>query len=344
MMKHTITALFFFAAASEVNADGSASCPCLAAPAGTQTAATDKPDFVTGTTYGYGCKLHDDPSTYSQPNAATVANLCIAALAGTDTTVDGEADDWCADQWCIVDKDNCDTQTRPVTYSEATGDYFSYETCEGDGFAGNGWVGRLQCTHDENSFCWDAADAASYTFGGSASCLCLAPPADTQTAATGKPDFVTGTTYGYGCKNHDDPSTYSQPDAATFANLCIAALAGTDTTVDGEADDWCADQWCIVDKDSCDTRTRPVTYSADTGDYFSYETCEGDGFAGNGWVGREICTYDDESFCAADAATWNAPDATTTTTTTESLSANAATSMGASLLLTVAMLMVSLIN
>merc|ERR1712127_103252 len=77
-----------------------------------------------------------------------------------------------------------------------TGDYFSYETCEGADFKGNGWVGRCKNCGDDylTSFC---------TCGGLDTCLCKAG-SDKQTVAAGKPAFVGEVeSFGHGCMAHD---------------------------------------------------------------------------------------------------------------------------------------------
>merc|ERR1719321_296844 len=99
--------------------------------------------------------------------------------------------DWCLDQWCHVDPNNCNTKVRGVTYTADANDYFSYEACDAN-FAGNGWVGR--CKNCEaphfNSFC---------TCGGVAGCECL-PGAAQQQSATGKPAYAGEVpAYGSGC-------------------------------------------------------------------------------------------------------------------------------------------------
>eukprot|EP00928_Gymnodinium_smaydae_P017693 TRINITY_DN1676_c0_g1_i11.p2 TRINITY_DN1676_c0_g1~~TRINITY_DN1676_c0_g1_i11.p2 ORF type:complete len:114 (+),score=18.31 TRINITY_DN1676_c0_g1_i11:233-574(+) len=97
--------------------------------------------------------------------------------------------------------------------------------------------------------------------------------------------FVTGTEYGYGCKTHDDGE-----------DVCKSGA----NTADGEANDWCKDKWCIVDPDNCKFKARAVTYTADTGDYFSYKTCDAANFKGNQWVGTAACNNNKLSFCSAD--------------------------------------------
>lgn len=258
-----VVAFFAFHGQCEAAARG-AGCPCKATPASPQqTAATGKPAFVgIVAAYGWGCDTHDHPSK------GDATNTCQASqTAGTQDP--GEADDWCLHEWCIVDPDDCDVHTRLVTYTAATDDYFSYEACDTT-FAGNGWVGR--CLNCDAAGLTAVAKAASYcSCGGTTGCPCL--PGDTQqTAATGKPAYVgTVPAYGYGCKAHDKGE-----------DTCATA---TDTAA-GEPNDWCLDEWCQVDPENCaGFKTRLVTYTTVTTDYFSYETCDTT-FEGNGWVGR----------------------------------------------------------
>ena len=52
--------------------------------------------------------------------------------------------DWCADDWCYVDPDDCDKDTYPSTYFNETA-YFAYGTCDTT-FCGNDWVGQgVEC-------------------------------------------------------------------------------------------------------------------------------------------------------------------------------------------------------
>jgi len=167
-------------------------------------------------------------------------------------------------------------------------DMFSYATCDSS-FAGNGWVGTVACVHYANSFCTASENTA---LGGDAACPCVTTAAS-QTAADGKPDFVTGINYGYFCRQHDDPKTYNnEPASPTVANSCVAA---TDTA-EGEPNDWCLDKWCIVDASNCDLKTRAVTFTTAADDVFSYFTCDKENFAGNGWVGRIGCASE-AGFC-----------------------------------------------
>jgi len=239
-----------------------AACPCIPTPANPkQTAAPGKPDYVgIVDAWGWECHAHDEGQ-----------GECETA----DDTAEGEARDWCLHKWCIVDKDNCDFKPRELTFTETADDYFSYEACADNilNFSGNGWIGRCKnCGDDYNtSFC---------TCGGLNCCPCLQGSTQ-QEAAAGQPAFVGEVaSYGYGCMTHDKGK-----------DVCATA----EDTADGEPHDWCLDQWCIVDKDNCDMKTFPVTYTAATDDHFAYATCNAD-FVGNGWVGRDAefaCSGDD---------------------------------------------------
>lgn len=252
--------------AIECGAEGMSSCPCVAT-AKTQYAAKDVAAFIEGTEYGYGCKLHDDNR-----------GSCV----GSTVTGDGQTKDWCKDQWCIVDPNNCDLKARLVTYSRNGSDYFSYETCDTN-FAGNGWVGRQKCNNNGKSYCTSEENTQT----GHSLCPCIAT-ARNQTATAGKTEaaFVTGTEYGYGCKYHDD------------GKGSCKNLSSTRTSA-GAADDWCKDKWCIVDPNNCNLKSRAVTFTQDPNDHFSYKTCD-TGFVGNGWVGRLPCTNNLLSYCSAD--------------------------------------------
>ena len=260
-----LAAIVLFAASLRAEA----ACPCLPAPANPQqTSVEGKPAYPGEVAaYGWGCAAHD--AGYDACN--TSSNLA-----------DGQADDWCQDQWCIVDPDNCSVRNLGVSYTAAD-DYFSYEACEAN-FAGNGWVGRCKNCDAPfvNSYC---------TCGGLDGCMCL-PGATQQAQATGKPAYPGEVpAYGSGCKAHD-----AGHDACSTSN----------NTGVGQADDWCQDQWCFVDKDACKFKAIKVTYTA-ADNYFAYEACDA-GFAGNGWVGRCKCegAYNN-SYCTcpttADATT-----------------------------------------
>jgi hypothetical protein len=223
--------------------------------------------------YGSGCKAHD--AGYDV--CGTSSNLA-----------DGQADDWCLDQWCIVDPNSCDVRNIAVSYTAAN-DYFSYEACDAN-FAGNAWVGRCKNCDAPlvNSYC---------SCGGLDGCKCL-PGAYKQAQATGKPAYPAQVpAYGSGCKAHD--AGYDSCNTST--NLA-----------DGQADDWCQDQWCFVDPNSCKFKAIKVSYTA-ADNYFAYETCDAN-FAGNGWVGRCKCVgaYDN-SYCTC-------PQQTTTRTTDQDTS------------------------
>lgn len=242
---------------------GDAGCSCKETPANPkQTAAEGKPEYVgTQAAYGWGCKAHDSGE-----------GTCKTA---TDTG-NGEPNDWCLDQWCIVDPNTCDQRSIEISYTAAD-DYFSYEVCD-QNFAGNGWAGRCKnCEDKPNSFC---------SCGGMDGCKCKVG-APKKTAATGKPAYVGEVpAYGSGCKAHDKGH-----DSCSTAN---------DTGV-GQPSDWCLDKWCIVDKDSCKFKTTASSYTA-ADDYFSYEACDS-GFVGNGFVGRcKSCGEEHpDSYCVCDA-------------------------------------------
>jgi len=255
-------------------AGDAAGCACLATPANPQqTQAATKPTYpANAPAYGWGCKAHD-----SGTEQMFVVGWNGTACDGVTTA--GTDNDWCEDQWCIVDASDCDKRHLKLSYTGATDDFFSYEACySGDAFKGNGWVGRCQnCpTHLPgtagltNSYC-----ACN---GGKSDCPCVATPgpADPYSAqqqqAAGKPDYpeVNDTAYGWGCEAHDDGY-----------DVC-----GTTSTADGDPNDWCKDQFCIVDPNKCTgNRNLLLTYTNEANDYFTYETCDVN-FAGNGWVGR----------------------------------------------------------
>jgi hypothetical protein len=246
---------------------GSASCPCVL-PAQKQARAVGKPEFVDKTVYGYGCGNHDENPDDS--------SSCATA---TDTA-DGKPNDWCRHKWCIVDYKNCDKKTRYVSYTGSKTDIFSYETCNTN-FKGNGWTGKVACLDRPNSFCTAAVNTA---MAGQAACPCILP-AKTQTQASGKPAFVDKTPYGYGCGQHD------------MYRVGAACLTANDTA-NGLANDWCLDNWCIVDAKNCNLRTRQVGYTANVSDVFSYGTCDAN-FKGNSWTGTVQCNSNSKSFCTA---------------------------------------------
>lgn len=244
-----------------------AACPCKATPANPkQASAPGKPAYVGQVpAYGWGCKAHDMGN-----------DTCATA---TDTAP-GQPNDWCLDKFCIVDPNNCDFNARPLTYTNASDDYFSYEACDAN-FTGNGWVGRCKnCPGKPTSFC---------DCGGLAGCKCKAGSAK-QTPAQGKPAYVGQVeSYGYGCMAHDKGK-----------GSCATA---TDTAP-GQPNDWCNDAWCVVDPASCNLKATGLTYTAPTNDYFAYETCNAS-FAGNGWVGRCKCVDNAKSYCACDSGNVN---------------------------------------
>jgi len=277
---------------------GSTGCPCLPTPTDEAAAfsypAPGKPEYVgEDAAYGYECEKHDDVDN---------ATDCQTK------TADGEANDWCKDKWCIVDKDNCDHYTRTGTYRLQPEYYFSYETCEGTSFKGNGWVGRCKnCAmhHETSPKSWHTTTylKSFCTCGGLSTCKCK--PGDTKQEPAWRgtkmaPSYVgTVESYGYGCMAHDKGQ-----------DTCNSS---TKTGV-GKDDDWCLDQWCIVDKDACDFKAWNVTYSKQAGDWFSYETCDAS-FKGNGWVGRCKCADNVKTYCTCSKGN------STTVTTTGAVSA-----------------------
>lgn len=254
---------------------GDCNCPCMAVPnllyrqtVSTANAATES--WVTGTTYGYGMKAHNQGK-----------GTC--ATATTASKVFGQKNDWCDMKWCIVDRQKCKYKTREVGFTANRFDVFSYETAQNMvTFRGNTWIGTIKCLDRINSYCTTAVNVA---MTGRASCPCVLP-AQTQVQATGKPEFVQNTPYGYGCGNHDQ-----HPDDKS---TCAVSLL----TAAGKADDWCASKWCIVDYANCDLHTRYVSYTGALTDRFSYETCDTN-FKGNGWTGKVTCADRANSFCTA---------------------------------------------
>jgi len=253
---------------------GRASCPCVL-PAQTQVQATGKPEFVHNTPYGYGCGNHDQ-------NPDDGSKCAVSKL-----TAAGQADDWCASKWCIVDYANCDMHTRYVSYTGALTDRFSYETCDTN-FKGNGWTGKVTCADRANSFCTAAENTG---MKGQSTCPCILP-AKTQKMAVGKPAFVQNTPYGFGCGHHD-----------RYGSDCLTA----NDTANGLAKDWCLDKWCIVDKNNCNLKTRAVSYTLNTSDVFSYGTCDVN-FKGNSWTGTLACNSNKLSFCTKTENTADSSD------------------------------------
>lgn len=253
-------------------------CPCAATPANPkQVSATGKPAYVGQVpAYGWGCAAHDRG---------------YDACKGSAKLAEGQADDWCQDKWCIVDPNNCDDKRKILmSYTANPNDYFSYEACDAN-FAGNGWVGR--CKNCEapltNSFC---------TCGGLAGCKCKVG-AVKQERATGKPAYPgMVSAYGSGCKAHD-----------AGHDSCLTSKK----TAEGQADDWCEDKFCIVDKNSCNFKAIGLTYTKNPNDYFSFETCNAN-FKGNGWAGRCKCegVYS-SSYCSCPTTT-SAPEQASGTT------------------------------
>merc|ERR1712019_234742 len=121
-------------------------------------------------------------------------------------------------------------------------------------------------------------------------CPCLGRPHNVnQQPAANKPAYVGQVdAYGYGCKQHDN-TNHASNDCSKSSDK------GT-----GEKDDWCVDSWCIVNPSNCNLKTRSVDFTANTNDYFSYETCDSN-FKGNGWVGRCQCPNNANSYCQCDS-------------------------------------------
>jgi hypothetical protein len=99
-------------------------------------------------------------------------------------------------------------------------------------------------------------------------------------AAVGKPFYVSQPEpgYGYGCEAHDkgQSSRLMGADGNANASSIMHTTCSTDgLDADGEENDWCLDQWCIVPKGCSGYKLREVSYTADTDDWFSYEVCEG---------------------------------------------------------------------
>jgi len=250
-------------AADNTAMTGNPLCPCVL-PAKAQTAAAGEPSYVNGAprqkdlhpyAYGYGIMAHN----LGKPE-------CQTFLA------DGEKNDWCKDEWCIVDPNNCAMKIRPVEYTVDRGDYFSYETANPN-FDGNSWTGTMKCLDFVNSHCTAGVNTA---MAGNPDCPCVLP-AKMQTAATGKPAYVTNSPYGYGCQAFDQ-----------FKHDCSGANPA----------DWCADQWCVVDPNKCVFKARELTYTV-ANDHSSYETCDAN-FKGNSWVGTMACSENSNSFCMSD--------------------------------------------
>ena len=136
-------------------------------------------------------------------------------------------------------------------------------------------------------------------------CKCL-PGASKQAQATGKPAYPAEVpAYGSGCKAHDAGFDACKTSSKTAA---------------GQADDWCQDQWCFVDKNTCKFKAIKVSYTA-ADNYFAYETCDAS-FAGNGWVGRCKCVgAHDNSYCTCpQQTTTRTPDQDTSGATSDFLS------------------------
>jgi hypothetical protein len=241
-------------------------CECVATPdTPSQEKVDGKPEIPAD--YGYGCKAHD---------------VNVGTCVGKSDTEFGKPHDFCLHKWCIVSED-CHFKVRPVSYTKAEDDVFSFEACE-EGFQGNSWVGYCKnCvaegsapapTHLHKSFC---------QCGGEETCPCV-KGSEKQTKSDSSPDYVEeAEAYGYGCMKHDLGKDQCK-DADTSA---------------GSSLDWCADEWCIVDPKMCGTKTRPTAYTANPEDFFSFETCD-KSFKGNQWVGMCKCEKDEGSYCSCE--------------------------------------------
>lgn len=198
-----------------------------------------------GTTYnkdiGNSCKPWDGMESY-----------CMAYEY--DTLADGEANDWCPDDWCYVDPMTCSEPVYKSSYFseeelQAAGLpylYFSYKACDSC-FSGNGWVGYCECTGNQG-----ASDGSTYSvnMGG---------------ANIGLEEVR-------GCNDWDGQESYCQDYAY-------------ETTQDCGANDWCPDHWCYVDPTKCDKPTYASSYFDGHDLHFSYSSCNPD-FTGNSWVGQ----------------------------------------------------------
>merc|ERR1719162_2889820 len=121
---------------------------------------------------------------------------------------------------------------------------------------------------------WLAVVVLTTSLRAEGACPCVATPANPkQTSAEGKPAYVgQAAAYGWGCAAHDGDAGHEYCKTSQFTST-------------GQKDDWCLDKFCIVDPKTCDSKTRLISYTANTTDYFSYEACDAN-FKGNGWVGR----------------------------------------------------------
>jgi len=131
--------LAFLAFLPSLRADGSVNCPCLddswsVEDTHANSIVNGQLQFETaGTTYYYpldygkGCKAHDD----------TLAPVCSQSYPPS----------WCAENWCYVDKDDCDTfNMKSQFFPDEDELYYSYGACS-DGRSSNSfeeWAGTSQ--------------------------------------------------------------------------------------------------------------------------------------------------------------------------------------------------------
>jgi len=136
-------------------------------------------------------------------------------------------------------------------------------------------------THDHCS-----AWCNSYTCGGwffvdycSGCAFCSPPPED--------PCACVPTDLEYGVIS--GVSTLMDP---TYGDFCQPNDMTTETCQPGgnsEGDDWCSDNWCYVNPETCDKPTYLSSYFPGANLWFSYKACDA-AFMGNGWVGECECT------------------------------------------------------
>jgi len=105
-----------------------------------------------------------DGSTYP----VSIGNTCDAwdnmGSYCTDASSASYGSDWCTDDWCYVDPDNCDEPVYKSSYFPGVTLYFSYKSCDPT-FAGNTWVGFCECTGNEG-----ASDGSTYPLNIGRSC------------------------------------------------------------------------------------------------------------------------------------------------------------------------------
>ena len=121
--------------ASDPSASAGGACPCV-----------DTSHLFTGqirpSGWGGGtCQAWDNG------NAAGVTDFNDGACTG-----DG-VPDWCEDQWCYVDPNNCDVPSfqSGIANVRAEGLQFSYKACD-EAFTGNAYVGNCQCLGSTRAF------------------------------------------------------------------------------------------------------------------------------------------------------------------------------------------------